>query len=144
MGVKAGTLLWNRRHVTVPMRTNNGPFLVNTGLRQPTHGFADYSPGEPSLGSFASVASTLVPLVPPVPPILPVVASRVQVVPMAPLSEWTLITHKEPFVDPRTGEVWVEFSNGGKEDAEINVFFWDPHSMVGPGSADTYEQPVED
>jgi hypothetical protein len=65
---------------------------------------------------------------------------------MAPLSEWVSITHKEPFVDPRTGEVWVEFSNGRQNgDAEINVFFWDPHSMVGPGSADTYnEQPVED
>jgi len=29
-------------------------------------------------------------------------------------------------------------NHGGQGGVEINVFFWDPHSMVGPGSADTY------
>jgi hypothetical protein len=155
MGLKAGTLLWNRMRITLPPPVVNGgvepsSLLVNTGLCQPNRNFADQSPDEPTLGSNASVPSEPMPGSEPQPPVPPALPSRVQVVPMAPTAAWEDVTHGEPFVDPTTGLVWVQFFhnphvNVPPESVEINVLFWDPHTMVGPGQAMTYaEQPVDE
>jgi hypothetical protein len=125
MGTKAGALLWNRQRITLPA----GDTTIDTGLAQVNKGFADMSPGEPPLG---------VTIAPPGPPDGTTPASRVQVIPQAPLGPWNSITHGEPFVDPATGTVKVTFVNGGRAPEEINVLFWDPHSIVGPGEAETY------
>lgn len=124
MGLKAGALLWNRQRLSLPPGTVtvNGILPsttpVNTGLTQPNRSFPSYSPDEPPLAGVAP--------------------SRVQVIPMAPLSGWTNITHGEPFLDPATDTVWVTFFNNGLTPADITALFWDPHSMVGPGEADLY------
>jgi hypothetical protein len=117
MSAKAGTLLWNRVFVTFKPSTNT--VSVDTGLKQVAQTFAGMSPGEPGL------------------------TQRVQVIPMAPLAGWTNIVHGEPYVGPG-GTVWVDFSKTGIfpeppfQNAPFNVLFWDPHSIVGPGQADTY------
>jgi hypothetical protein len=120
MSTKAGTLLWNRMRIDVPGSVGNGgppgTLDVDTGLRQVNQSFAGMSPGEPSFGD----------------------PSRVQVIPMVPTANWTPITHGEPFLDPATGTIHVVFANTLNNDSEINVLFWDPHSMIGPGEADTY------
>jgi hypothetical protein len=92
------------------------------------------SPNEPPLG---------VELAPPGPADGTLPASRIQVIPMSPISPWNNITHGEPFVNPATGTVWVTFNNQNEISGTINVLFWDPHSMVGPGDADTYNSAVE-
>jgi hypothetical protein len=135
MGKKAGTLLWNRLHQLLAP----GFTTVDTGLTQGNKAFAGMSPGEPPLGVEAA---------PPGPPDGTLPASRVQVIPMSPISAWGAVTHGEPFVDPVTGTVKVTFNNATIVDEEpvsvtINVFFWDPHSMVGPGEADTYNSPPQ-
>jgi hypothetical protein len=124
MSTKAGALLWNRQRITLPP----GLTTVDTGLTQVNKSFAGMSPNEPPLGVEAA---------PPGPPDGALPASRVQVIPMAPMSAWALIGHGEPFVDPATGTVKVTFNNGGAP-VEVNICFWDPHSMVGPGQADAY------
>jgi hypothetical protein len=91
------------------------PGDADTGITQVQKGFENDSLGEPTFGS----------------------PSRVQVVPMAPLSAWNNVTHDEPIFDPTTGTVHVLFSNSGAP-TTINVLFWDPHSLIGPGQADTY------
>ncbi len=120
MGLKAGALLWNRMRITVPGGTNGGPpgiLNVDTGITQVNKSFAAMSPGEPSLAD----------------------PSRIQVVPMAPIGNWTNITHGEPYLDPITGTIHVEFANASLGPAaEINALFWNPHSLVGPGDADEY------
>jgi len=131
MGLKAATLLWNREHLVLA----SGITSFDTGLTQTNRSFADYSPNEPPLG----VSSA-----PPGPPDGTLPASRIQVIPMAPLGVWVDITHGEPFVNPATNTVWVTFNNNSKTPAEINVLFWDPHSIVGPGLAATYNQNIED
>jgi hypothetical protein len=125
MGLKTGALLWNRQNLVLPI----GFTSINTGLRQVNKGFPDMSPNEPPLGVMSA---------PPGPPDGTPPASRVQVIPMAPLGIWVAVTHGEPFVNPATDTVWVTFNNAGQTPAEINVLFWDPHSMVGPGLAMTY------
>jgi hypothetical protein len=128
MSRKAGTLLWNRQRLTLP----SGSTSIDTGLQQPNKSFGDYSPNEPPLGVSAA---------PPGPADGTTPAARVQVIPMAPLGGWSLVTHGEPFVNPATGTVWVTFANANEGDVDINVLFWDPHSMVGPGEADPYNPP---
>jgi len=132
MGRKAGALLWRRMRIQIPGASTMGPPGVNsvdTGLMQPNKSFADYSPNEPPLG---------VTVAPPGPADGTPPASRIEVIPMSPIPAWTTVTHGEPFVNPATGTIWVTFTNTGSPDQTINVFFWDPHSMVGPGQADTY------
>ena len=124
MSTKAGTLLWNRKRITLAP----GDTTIDTGLTQLSKIFTSMSPGEPPLGVTTS---------PPGPPDGALPASRVQVIPQAPLAAWNGVTHGEPFVDPATGTVKVLFTNGGAT-AAINVLFWDPHTIVGPGQADTY------
>jgi len=125
MGLKAGALLWNRQRITLTAGTNN----IDTGLTQVGRGFENMSKGEPPLGTSSAPPG-------PVPGTLP--ASRIQVIPMAPTAAWALVTHGEPFVNPATNTIWVSFSNGNETPVEINVLLWDPHSIVGPGEADTY------
>ncbi len=140
MGKKAGALLWNRKRIALDPGVPSS-LWVNTGLMQPNTGFADYSPDEPVLGP----AMTPTHAVPPAPPFDPAPfgvgeESRIQVVPLAPLPDWDLIlAHSEPFVDAETGEVWVYFET--QAPVELNVLFWDPHSIVGPGDADFYNPP---
>jgi hypothetical protein len=138
MGLKAGTLLWNRKRFQLAGGPNGGPIVVvDTGLTQQNQSFPDYSPNEPTLGTIATVGS-IPPATPPTPPAPPVLVSRVHVIPMAPTTAWALVSHGEPFVDPTTGTVWVAFTNAGQSTVELNALFWDPHSIVGPGQADTY------
>lgn len=101
-------------------------FDVDTVLQQALLGF---DPGEPVLSG--------------VEPVLPAlgVASRVHVVPLAPTNNWSGVTHKEPFVDPLTNTVHILFSNPGAE-VTINVLVWDPHTLIGPGLAHTYQTPA--
>lgn len=108
MSKKAGNLLWNRRRVTVL----DGVIDIDTGLTQVQRGFGNMSPNEPNL------------------------ASRVMVIPLPPLADWAGVTHTEPFLDPVTNTVKVTFNAGLTHD--INVLFWDPHSVLGPGDADPY------
>jgi len=120
MGRKAGTLLWNRlRLPTIPGAVNGGPpgtLDVDTGLTQVNQSFPDMSLGEPSFGN----------------------PSRVQVIPMAPTTKWANISHGEPFLNLTTNTIHIVFSNTGGAITDLNVLCWDPHSMVGPGAAATY------
>jgi hypothetical protein len=106
---------------TIAGTGNGGPpgtLDVDTGLTQVNQSFPDMSPEEPGFG---------------------VGDSRIQVVPMSPIPLWTNITHSEPFIDPVTGTIFVTFTNNGVGDvSNLNVLFWDPHSAIGPGEADTY------
>jgi len=122
MSKKAGALLWNRMRVEIL----DGVIDIDTGLTQPNRSFPDYSPNEPFLGipgAAPPVAGT--------PP-----ASRIQVIPLAPLDVWVTVTHGEPYFNTTTNTIHVQFSNGLT--TFINVLFWDPHSLIGPGDADTY------
>lgn len=130
MAKKQGTLLWNRMKIVL------GSFetkIVDTGLTQENRNFADMSSGEPPLG----IETTT----PPLPGTLP--ASRVQVIPLAPLAPWlgAFVDHGEPFFDPTTQTVKVRFTSG-EGGAVVNVLFWNPHSVLGPGDADTYGSPA--
>lgn len=128
MSTNAGQLLWNRQRITLTA----GPLNVDTGLRQVNRNFEANSVGEPPLG-VAGVA-------PPAAGTLP--ASRVQVIPMAPMSGWANVTHSEPWFNTATGTVFVTFTGGGEGGEVINVMFWDPATVAGPGDADTYNAPA--
>jgi hypothetical protein len=127
MGLKAGTLLWNRRRLVLdPAEPKT--LLVDTGLIQQNTSFPDYSPNEPTMGQTLTVPPGAAPLGPP--------PSRVHVIPLAPLGAWALVAHSEPFINTTTGTIHVQF--GVDALTELNVLFWDPHSIVGPGQADSY------
>lgn len=122
MSRKAGALLWNRVRVEFP--PNVGSIDVDTGLTQPNKSFGDYSPNEPPLSSGLQ-------------------PSRVQVIPLAPTGNWSGISHSEPVLDPVTGTIHVTFSVGFIPEPPfqlppLNVLFWDPHAIVGPGQAAFY------
>lgn len=106
----------------------DGEVDVDTGLTQLNKSFAAQSPGEPPLG----IAGTAEPAGGALP------ASRVMVIPMAPLAAWDDITHGEPYFNTTTGTVHVVFTYATEGEITINVLFWDPHTMVGPGEADPY------
>jgi hypothetical protein len=119
MSRKAGALLWNRMQITVPPAVNGGPpgtLDVDTGLTQVNKSFPDMSPGEPNFGN----------------------PSRIQVIPLAPTLPWMNITHGEPTFNATTNTIHVTFSNPQPVAAQLNVLFWNPHSLVGPGDADNY------
>jgi len=122
MGLKAGALLWNRMRFQVL----DGVIDIDTGLTQLNRSFPDYSPGEPPLGVNAAVS--------PIAGTLP--ASRIMIIPLAPLSDWASVTHGEPYFSTVTNTIHVQFSNG--VDVFVNALFWNPHSLIGPGNADTY------
>lgn len=119
MSAKAGTLLWNRVHVTFP--PNVSTVDVDTGIKQVNKSFADQSPNEPDLGQ------------------------RLQIIPEAPRNSWNSIQVSEPTLDPVTGTLHVTFTGPHPEGSfqlpAINVLFWDPHTVAGPGDADTYNPP---
>jgi hypothetical protein len=125
MSIKAGHLLWNRRRLELAAGDTN----IDTGLIQVIKAFA---PGEPTLGE-SGVA--------PPPPATGAV-SRVQVIPMAPITGWTNITHSEPYLDTTTNTIHVVFTNAGALVA-INVLFWIPHTINSPGSAEHYNGGVQ-
>lgn len=130
MSTKAGALLWNRQRLTLAV----GLTTIDTGLRQVSKAFGNSSLGEPLLGIEAA---------PPGPADGTAPASRVMVIPQ-PLNydKWSLVTHGEPFVDPATGTVKVTFSNTDLNPVTVNVLFWDPYPIAGPGDADTYHAPA--
>jgi hypothetical protein len=116
MSTKQGNLLWRRMRLTL----GTGATAVDTGLRQQNQNF---EAGDPPLAGSATVAS------------------RVMVIPLAPTDAWSGITHAEPVLDATTKTVHVTFTNPGEGPVTVNCLFWDPHSEVGPGQADTYVQP---
>jgi hypothetical protein len=59
------------------------------------------------------------------------------VIPEPPMVAWADVTHGEPYFNTTTGTVHVLFSNAGAG-VTINAFFWDPHTIVGPGAAVPY------
>ncbi len=128
---KAGNLLWHRMRVTI---TSGLPVDVDTLLSQVTQIFD--APNEPPMGVVEAGAT------PPLSGTLP--PSRIMVIPLAPTANWGTITHSEPYLDTATGTIHVAFANSGEVSEEINVLFWDPHSLIGPGLADTYNVSVGD
>lgn len=120
---RAGNLLWRRMKVTI-FTEEAGPNplnLINTGICQAQQAFATLGNNEPEMPPVGSVN----------------VASRVNVIPLMPLEGWIAITHDEPIstvnLDGHT-TVKVQFRNSSS-DAQINVLFWDPHELCGPGAA---------
>lgn len=112
MSKKSGQLLWNRQHVNLPA----GPFTLDTGLTQLNRAWANSSADEPGFDG----------------------PSRIQVIPMAPLAAWADVTHGEPTFNPATQTVRVTFFNASEGPTTLNVLFWDPATVVGPGEADLY------
>ncbi len=127
MSTKAGALLWNRQRITLA----GGLTAFDTGLAQIGKAFGDMSLNEPPLGATSA---------PPGPPDGTLPASRIMVIPEAPTAAWASVTHGEPYRNPATNTMWVTFSNDGGS-TTINVLFWNPHSSMGPGDADTYNAP---
>lgn len=123
MALTAGHLLFSRQRITIP----NGQSTFDTGLEQTAWNFFP----DPELGgldpSYADPDGT---------------PSRIMVVPMMPTDNWAGISIHEPYVDPATGRVFVDFENPGAE-VTCNVLFWDPHARICPLNADTYRS-VED
>ncbi len=125
MSTNAGQLLWRRMRLTLA----SGSTDIDTGLKQVNKSFGSSSVNEPPLGVSGAVA----------PPDGTPPASRIQVIPLAPTSLWATISHSEPYFNPTTGTVHVTFVNSSEVSAiDLNVLFWDPHTAVGPGQADTY------
>ena len=112
MSKKAGQLLWNRRNISLPA----GPSVIDTGLTQLNRAWDNSSNAEPGFGT----------------------PSRIQVIPMAPLSAWTNVTHAEPVFNATTETVQIAFFNASEGPQTLNVLFWDPATAVGPGEADPY------
>jgi hypothetical protein len=128
MSTNAGNLLWNRKRI---LSLPAGVTAIDTGLRQANMSFESSSVDEPDLG-IPGVAA-------PAPGELP--ASRVQVIPQAPTGKWANITHSEPWYNTATKTVWVTFTNAGEAPVQnLNALFWDPHTLIGPGQADTYNE----
>jgi hypothetical protein len=126
MSEQAGNLHWNRRRLTLTEGTND----IDTGLTIVNQG---YGPLEPPLGVHAAVA--------PADGTEP--ASRIQVIPMAPLDNWAGVTIGEPWYNTTDGRIHVNIDNPNEGDIEINVLFWNPHTAISPGQADTYNAPIE-
>ena len=138
-----GGLGWNHIRLTIqPLTTVS----IDTGI-----GGDNIVPGEPPLGTIPPafdqppfsgpftdptgvVATTL--LVPP-PGTTP--ASRLMVIPLPPISNWTNITiPTEPFWNTATLTVWITLANTNELlPVEINILVWDPLRRC-PGRADTY------
>jgi hypothetical protein len=112
MSKKSGQLLWNRMQITLTA----GSQVVDTGLCQLNKAWANSSINEPGFGA----------------------PSRVQVIPMSPITAWSSVTHAEPVFNSSTQTVQVAFTNANEGPVTINVLFWDPATSVGPGEADSY------
>jgi hypothetical protein len=121
----AGNLLWNRQSITLQAGV---PTDIDTGLTQVQQDFSQSSVNEPFLGIPGTAA--------PGPGALP--ASRVQVIPLAPLAGWQFVTHSEPYFNTSTGTVHVAFTFNGEGATTLNALFWDPDTKIGPGQAVPY------
>jgi len=118
MGTKAGALLWRRMRIILPGGTLQLASVldVDTGVTQLDKAFDDSSSGEPGFGT----------------------PSRIQVTPLSPIPRWNNVTHSEPVFNTTTETIHIVFTNAGFSPVTINVLIWDPHSIIGPGQADTY------
>ncbi len=65
----------------------------------------------------------------------PSLAASIMVIPLPPTGNWANITTGEP-----TASI-VPFSNSGGGNVDLNVLFWLPHTMMGPGDAAAYLPP---
>lgn len=63
---------------------------------------------------------------------------QLMVIPLIPIATWVNITMGEPYIDPATGTAKVDFTNSGTSPEILNVLFWLPHSIVGPGETASY------
>lgn len=114
MSRKAGNLLWNRVHVTFP--ANVGIVDVDTGIQQASEAI------EASQPNFTQ---------------------RLQIIPLAPTDNWAGLQISEPTLDPVTNTLHVIIQVGLVPEPPfqlppLNVLFWDPHTLAGPGDTDTY------
>lgn len=128
MSTISGQLLWRRIRfgtggsfvALVPGDTD-----IDTGVTQVSGAFQDPPIGIPGPSAPADGA-------------LP--ASRIQIVPEAPLDAWAFITHGEPYYNTVTRTCHVVFHNSDCSSHSFNVLVWDPHTLVGPGQADIYNK----
>jgi hypothetical protein len=127
MSINQGQLLWNRKHIVLAAG-GGAANLIDTLLQEPQQAFQNSSVNEPPLGVMAAA--------PPADGTPP--ASRIMVIPLSPLPAWTTVTHGEPYFDTTSNTVKVQFTNSGETGITINVLFWDPSTMIGPGLAQTY------
>jgi hypothetical protein len=121
MSTNAGQLLWNRQMVSIVASVVKD---VDTGIAQTNRGLVDPILGVPGTHTSPPAGGTMP-------------ASRVMVIPLVPVDQWVGVTHTEPYIDPVTNTVHVQFSCAS--DALINVWFWDPHTAIGPGAAMSYD-----
>jgi len=122
MGLTAGHLLISRQRISVPA----GASTFDTGLEQTARNFAPDPVLDGSDPTFVD----------------PGTPSRVMVMMLPPTDNWAGITIHEPYVDPATGRVFVDFENAGAE-ITLNVLFWNPHTRVCPLDADTYRNALD-
>lgn len=128
MSRRAGQLLWHRMKILVPaFDVTPGTLDVDTGISETLRGENVNGPNQPK---FDTVLAT------------PAV-SRLNVIPQSPFDAWFAgaILHGEPYLDPGTNTLHVIFTNNNVETpaaVSIDVLFWDPHSLCGPGLADSY------
>lgn len=123
MTARAGNLLWNRVHQDLVGGENNIDTLLKTSIQA-------WGADQPSLGLHQAA-----------PPALGAIpASRVMVIPLPPLAAWTGVEIGEPYFDTDTNTVHVTMS--APDDVTVNVLFWCPHTIDGPGQADPYNDAV--
>lgn len=133
---------WNRLRLTIQPLTT---VAIDTGIG------GNLVEGEPPLGTIppefdqppfsgpftdpTGVVTTT--LLVPAPGTLP--ASRLMVIPLPPISNWTNITiPTEPFFNTATQTAWITLANTNETlPVEINVLVWDPLRR-SPGRVDTY------
>lgn len=118
MATQSGYLHVNRRRITLV----EGQQTIDTGIEIPE---GNYAP-DPNLDGAD-----------PVPPAAGT-PSRVMVIPHPPFTNWRGVVNGEPTVNPATGRVDVDFFVPDGAGGEVVVTFWNPHSHIGPVSADTY------
>jgi len=112
MALQSGHLLINRRRITI---LGNTAVDVDTGLTQTGRGL------DPD----------------------PDLAARVMVIPLSPIAAWFVagvgfLQVSDPFFDTTTQTVHVTITSTFPENTEINVLFWDPHTVLAPVSAEGY------
>ena len=110
----AGNLLWAKRNIDFAAGAND----IDTGIKQSSLALATT---DPQLGAVGSTGS------------------RVHVVPLLPCATYytNFVSVGEPFIDATTGTVHVVITMAGVA-ADVNMLFLDMHTILGAGSADTY------
>lgn len=108
MSTIAGELLWNHQRISMNAGSTLGPAVlaVDTGLTQVSLSLVD-----PPMG----ISGPTVPADGALP------ASRIQVLPQAPLDQWSGLTHSEPWFNTTTNTVWVTFANTKVSPIDFNV-----------------------